>query len=579
MDITNFNKKVALIAIGMILIGAVVGVQSSYGQTVDERLKRVVDEVVKGQYDAAINDMNEVLKVDPNNGLAFKYRGLSHVGKREFTEGIADYNRAISINPGAASFYWNRAFAVQLLPNPDHKAAYDDLTQAIKLNPKEKSYYRDRAYPSIKKQDWDQAESDLSTAIALGENSAEVYINRGMVFINLQYYSLAIGDSREALARDPGNEVARRNLDLAISLRKQTPAQKAIEKLMAEGVPESSLPNLLPETAQKLSRAAELIKAEDHKQVAAILDELAVREPNNPRVLYLQAIDFFNQGFFNPASVHATLAINRDSKNAKFYFLRGIVRLYAPYAWRYDQIQDGLKDLDKAVELDPAYGPAYSQKAQALFHFSPDNTYAAMNTAEEAVNIDPKDGESYFIIGLADIFRTKYKEAVTALDQAVNAGVNTSEVYENRGYVNFETKNRAQAIADYQKSLALNPDNPIAKKNLELLLAKSKYTLFPPAPTAANKWVVEMQELFKQYKDEVGKANYWAHVGGDSQEEICRNLSGWNTSIHNSMNYAASLSSRSRDPDDKTFFAKLFAEGMALEKKSKAQLDAQKCVF
>ena len=580
MKTLHSNKRLVLLTIGVIFIGGVMGVQRSLSQTVDERLKRVVDEIVKMDYDTAMNDMNEVLKVDANNALAFEYRGLAHVGKREFALAVADYTKAIELRPGAASFYSNRAFAVQLLPTPDYSGAYDDLTHAIAINPKEKGYYLDRGYPSLMKKDWEQAANDYTQAIALGEKSSEAFINRGMAYLNLQYYSKSIADSQQALAIDPGNAVAKRNLDLAIAHRKESGSQKAIEKLLALGIAEATPSNESPETAQKFARVAELVKAEDHTKAGQILNEIIAAEPTNAKAYYYRAVDLYEQGNYSVASQQAAEAIKRNDKVAKFYYLRAICRGYDPFIWRYDQIEAALKDLDKAVELDPSYAAVYGQKAQMLFRFSQDNPYSAKNAAEEAVRIDPKDGDSYFIIGLVDIFRTIYKEALTALNQAVAAGVNTNEVYEARGYVNFETKNREQAIADYQRSLALDPDNPVAKKDLELLLAKSKYTLYPPEPPAANKWIVKMQELLKTYNDEVDKANYWSRIEeGSSQDELCRHLSGWNTSLHNSNNYAVQLWALARDPQDKKDLSKLYDDGLEIERKSKAKLDAQNCVF
>lgn len=65
----------------------------------------------KGEYDRAIADYNKALEINPRHAGAYNNRGLAYYSKGEYDHAIADYNKAIEINPRHAEAYNNRAVA------------------------------------------------------------------------------------------------------------------------------------------------------------------------------------------------------------------------------------------------------------------------------------------------------------------------------------------------------------------------------------------------------------------------------------------------------------------------------------
>ena len=51
----------------MVAFGLLIQAQTSFAQTVPERLKRATDAINKNDVDVAMTDINEVFNVDPNN--------------------------------------------------------------------------------------------------------------------------------------------------------------------------------------------------------------------------------------------------------------------------------------------------------------------------------------------------------------------------------------------------------------------------------------------------------------------------------------------------------------------------------
>lgn len=70
--------------------------------------KRASENAVKGEYDLAISDYNEAIKLNPKEVSLFINRGRTHQNKKNYDLAIADYNTAIELNPKEATAYYNR---------------------------------------------------------------------------------------------------------------------------------------------------------------------------------------------------------------------------------------------------------------------------------------------------------------------------------------------------------------------------------------------------------------------------------------------------------------------------------------
>ena len=73
----------------------------------------------KGDYDRAIADYNKALELDPKDATAYNNRGFTYDNKGDYDKAIADYDAAIRLNPEYARAYNNRGFTY------DKKGDYD----------------------------------------------------------------------------------------------------------------------------------------------------------------------------------------------------------------------------------------------------------------------------------------------------------------------------------------------------------------------------------------------------------------------------------------------------------------------
>src|SRR5580658_7639195 len=65
----------------------------------------------KGQFDRAIADFDQSIKLSPEYAIAFSNRGLVYWDKGDFDRAIKDYDDAIKLKPDLALAYYNRGLA------------------------------------------------------------------------------------------------------------------------------------------------------------------------------------------------------------------------------------------------------------------------------------------------------------------------------------------------------------------------------------------------------------------------------------------------------------------------------------
>ena len=138
--------------------------------------------------------------------------------KGDLDGAMADYNRAIEIDPKCAEAYINRGNAKSEKGNPDD--AIVDLSRAIEINPKFAEAYNNRGVAKGKKGDLDGEIADYSRAIEIDPNYAVAYSNRGNVFQAKGQFDRAVADFNKEVELNTKDEYACLRLMIATWLAK-----------------------------------------------------------------------------------------------------------------------------------------------------------------------------------------------------------------------------------------------------------------------------------------------------------------------------------------------------------------------
>lgn len=160
----------------------------------------------ENNYKLALADFNKAIELDPNYSQAYYNRGTAFEDQNKHDLALADFNKAIELDPNFAPAYNNRG-NVYLNLN-QYEMALTDFNKAIKLNPNFSQAYNSRGNALANNGKLDQALADFNKAIALNPNNGKAYNNRGNVLASKKKYDLAIADFSKAIELNPKNTQA-----------------------------------------------------------------------------------------------------------------------------------------------------------------------------------------------------------------------------------------------------------------------------------------------------------------------------------------------------------------------------------
>jgi tetratricopeptide (TPR) repeat protein len=176
----------------------------------------------KGDYDRAIADLNEAIRLDPKYAAAFKQRGSAHAAKGDQDDAIADYNEAIRIEPKFVAALTGRGTAYYA--KGDYDRAIAEYNEAIQLDPKFFTAFFSRGTANYAKGHYDRAIADFGEAIRLDPKNAAAFFNRGFAYNPIGDHERAMADYRQAIGLQP-------KLDHSIGVRIQRVTDAMDEKL------------------------------------------------------------------------------------------------------------------------------------------------------------------------------------------------------------------------------------------------------------------------------------------------------------------------------------------------------------
>jgi protein O-mannosyl-transferase len=170
---------------------------------VDGRLNLGLAYYRKGIYDDALKIYNELATMIPNDPNVYFQRALvyQYENNAQPQLALADYNKALQINPGYAIGYLNRgSLYVDKLNNYD--AGIADFNKALELDPNNADAPINKGIAYYKKGDFDQALSIYNTLPANTNNTGRTYYLKAIAYAGKKDYVNALQNA--ALAQKAG---------------------------------------------------------------------------------------------------------------------------------------------------------------------------------------------------------------------------------------------------------------------------------------------------------------------------------------------------------------------------------------
>lgn len=149
----------------------------------------------------AIQGCSELIRLNPANASGYLKRGKAYYENGNYDQAIADYTKAIEINPNDADYYKIRGDAYGG-KKEDLGRALSDYTKAIELAPQRSGLFVRRGVVYAAKKDYGRAIADFTKGIELEPRDDEAYLRRALVYGENEDYDRAIFDCGRALQFD-----------------------------------------------------------------------------------------------------------------------------------------------------------------------------------------------------------------------------------------------------------------------------------------------------------------------------------------------------------------------------------------
>jgi tetratricopeptide (TPR) repeat protein/CHAT domain-containing protein len=149
-------------------------------------------------YDKAIADYSRAIQIDPENVLYLENRGISYRLSKRYGAALRDFNKAVGMDAGRVSLFNSRGHVFYELG--EYANAAEDYGSAIKLAPEVALYYENRADSYRKLQDWEKAFPDYNESVRLESENPARFNARGIAYHESGDYDKAIADFDQAIA-------------------------------------------------------------------------------------------------------------------------------------------------------------------------------------------------------------------------------------------------------------------------------------------------------------------------------------------------------------------------------------------
>ena len=154
------------------------------------------------EYEPAIRDCTEAIRLAPNNEQLYSFRGAIYVQIMEYGKALSDFDEALRLNPNAQGPIESlRGIALFNLKRWDD--AIKSLTLQLRSDQKDFRAYTLRGNAYVEKKELKMAMDDFARAIQLNAQESRAYMCRANARILMGEYASAVSDASEEIQLNP----------------------------------------------------------------------------------------------------------------------------------------------------------------------------------------------------------------------------------------------------------------------------------------------------------------------------------------------------------------------------------------
>jgi aldose 1-epimerase len=401
---------------------------------------------MNGDFQGALSDVEEALKLAPKEPAYRFARGFAYLKKGTLEKALADFDDVLRAEPKFAEAHRERGHL--LLIKGEFDKAVGDLNEAVKLSPDDYAAVFYRGYAAAMKGDFDKALPDYDQAIKLEPNYAEAYFNRAVAHAAKNEMEKALADYKQVIALDPRTADGYKDWGRAEDRERRV---KMVERL------EQTLAKAKLDAQKHFQLGAALHKEATLDQALAEYDKALDLYPRYTEVYYNRGLAYRQKDNLANAVADYSRAIRLDPKYVPAYANRGYV------FYKQGRLNRALADFDKILELDPDNANAKESRNIIL---SQKPSEAKMSISKQSWGKTPEGAE-------VDLYTLANANGLRVKIMTYGATITAVEVPDRQGKSENVTLCR-DSLADYLKG---HPFFGSTVGRYANRIAKGKFTL------------------------------------------------------------------------------------------------------
>jgi tetratricopeptide (TPR) repeat protein len=379
-----------------------------------------------GQFADAARDLTSFLRLKPGDGPALAFRGAAFDSLGRVEEALSDYDGALKADPANTRVLMARGELYSRLGR--HTDALADRDRAIALEPANAYFWMARGGTQLALGNAQKSLEDRTRAVELAPSNALMWYSRALTYSAMGRNEKALSDATQALRLKPGFAAASKLIDAihASSMSKASAAAPAPARLQP-GTP------VQPPAASTATAS----KPVNLKPRVLPPSDRIIRLAHEPLTILPST----------PAEREVVITLPPPAAPAPAFLPKTQVRA-ASASKPSTEIQPPAKPAVQVAAPAPAVSPKSPERAAPAAKPSAQELYreghAMLQRGEfkeataklaQAAALDPGNALIWNALGYGRMKLERYKEALAALDKAIELKPRYKNAYENRSAV------------------------------------------------------------------------------------------------------------------------------------------------
>jgi tetratricopeptide (TPR) repeat protein len=363
-----------------------------------DHLQSIINLYNQGLLQQALSESSQMLKRFPNSIFLYNIAGASNLGLMQFDNAIDNYNQVLKIKPDYAEAYYN--LGVVLKVKGDLEAAIDSYKQALNIKPDYTEVYNNMGNALRDKGDLEAAIDSYKQALKIKPDFAEAYYNLGVAQSDKGDLEAAIESYKQALNIKP--DYTKVFINMGVAQSDKGDLEAAIDSY-------KQALRIKPDFAEAYYNMGNVLRDKGDLEAAIESYKQALNiKPDYTKVFLNMGVALSDKGELAAAIDCFKQALNIKPDYAEAYYSMGIAQND-----KGDQ-EAAIDCYNQALKIKPDYADAFNN--MGLILKDKGNLEAAIDSFKQALKVKPDYAKAYK--NICDVYEKSNK--LTELSEVIS---------------------------------------------------------------------------------------------------------------------------------------------------------------